>query len=180
MIFKKTKINGLYIIEPELKEDERGYFARTFCKKEFFEATGQDFDIKQVNQSLTIKKGSIRGMHIRVEPNGEDKIIQCLEGAVYDVALDMRIGSLTFGQWEAVEISKKNGRMFFLPKGIAHGFQTLTDNCLMQYFMSEFYIPEYLSGYKYNDPAFNIKWPLPLTVISQKDNNWEFFKKNDK
>ena len=138
MIFHSTKIKDLYIIELEPKVDERGYLVRIFCKDELAKA-GLEFNIVQANHSLTKKKGIIRGMHFQKFPKAEDKIIQCLRGAVYDVAIDLRKDSLTYGQWLATELSENNKKMLLVPKGFAHGFQTLTDDCEMQYFMSEFY-----------------------------------------
>ena len=175
MIFNKTKINGVYIIKPELKIDERGYFTRIFCKEEFLKI-GLDFNIVQINQSLTKKKGTIRGMHFQQEPKMEDKIVQCLKGAIYDVVIDLRENSSTYGQWVAEELSEDNKRIFFIPKGFAHGFQALTNNCKTLYFMSEFHAPECASGVRWNDPFFNIKWPLKLTTISEKDKNWPLIK----
>lgn len=171
MIFRKTKIKGLYVIEPELKEDERGYFARTFCKEEFAKM-GCDFEIAQTNRSMTFKKGMIRGMHFQKEPKAEDKIIQCLKGKIFDVAIDLRPKSPTYGQWMAKELSEENKKMFLIPKGFAHGFQTLTDNCETQYYMSEFYSPEYAAGVRWNDPAFNVTWPIENPELSERDKNW--------
>ena len=171
MLFHKTKIEGLYIIEPELITDERGCFSRTFGKEEFAKE-GLVFDIVQANQSLTKKKGTIRGMHFQKEPKAEDKIVQCLKGAIYDVAIDLRKDSATYGQWVSEELNEKNKKMFLIPKGFAHGFQTLADNSEVQYFMSEFYDPEYASGASYNDPFFNIKWPIKNPFLSEKDKNW--------
>lgn len=175
MKFKKTKIEGLCIIEPELKIDERGYFARIFCKEEFAKI-GIDFNIVQINRSLTKKKGTIRGMHFQKEPKAEDKIVVCVKGAIYDVAVDLRKNSKTFGQWVAEELTEENKKMFLIPKGFAHGFQTLTDNTEILYFMSEFYAPEYASGVRWNDPFFNIKWPIRNPILSEKDKNWPLIK----
>jgi dTDP-4-dehydrorhamnose 3,5-epimerase len=172
MVFNKTKIEGLYVIEQELKIDERGYFARTFCKDEILKATGLDFGVKQANQSLTQKKGMIRGMHFQKNPKAEDKIVQCLRGAIYDVAVDLREESLTYGQWVAEEITEENKKMFLIPKGFAHGFQTLADNCEVQYLMSEFYSPECASGVRWDDPDLDIKWPMKNPELSEKDKNW--------
>jgi len=168
-------MNGLYIIEPELKTDERGYFARIFCKKEFTKI-GFNFEIVQINRSFNKKKGTIRGLHFQTPPKAEDKIISCVKGAIYDVAIDLRKDSPTFGQWVAEKLTEDNKKMFLIPKGFAHGFQTLTDNTEILYFMSEFYSPEYESGVRWNDPFFNIKWPLKPTLISRKDKNWPLMK----
>ena len=133
MIFHKTKIEGLYIIEPELRVDERGYFARVFCKEELAKI-GFNFEVVQINRSLNKKKGIIRGMHLQKPPKAEDKIIQCIKGAIYDVAVDLRKGSRTFGQWVAEELTEYNKKMFLMPKGFAHGFQSLRDNSEILYF----------------------------------------------
>src|SRR3989338_3969809 len=174
MIFHSTKIKDLYIIELEQKVDERGYLVRIFCKDELAKA-GLEFNIVQANHSLTKKKGIIRGMHFQKFPKAEDKIIQCLRGAVYDVAIDLRKDSLTYGQWLATELSENNKKMLLVPKGFAHGFQTLTDDCEMQYFMSEFYSPEHSFGVRWNDPFFNIKWPIENPILSEKDKNWPYW-----
>ncbi|MCX6720129.1 MAG: dTDP-4-dehydrorhamnose 3,5-epimerase [Candidatus Staskawiczbacteria bacterium] len=177
MIFHKTKIKDVYIIEPELKNDERGYFSRFFCKKELAEI-GVKFDIAQINQSLISKKGTIKGMHFQKSPKGEDKIIQCICGEIYDVVVDLRKNSETYGQWVSIELTEDNKKMLLIPKGCAHGFQTLTDNCEVQYFMSEFYSPEHASGVRWNDPVFNIKWPIKPPLFSEKDKNWPLIKSN--
>ncbi len=171
MIFNETKIKGLYIIEPELKVDERGYFCRIFCRKELIKI-GVDLEIVQTNKKLNKEKGTIRGMHFQKEPKAEDKIVQCIHGAIYDVAIDLRKDSLTYGQWVAEELNENNKKMFLLPKGFAHGFQTLTDDCEILYFMSEFYHPECASGVRWNDPFFNISWPIKNPILLKKDKNW--------
>jgi len=176
MIFHKTKIEGLYIIEPEFKIDERGYFARIFCKKELAKI-GFDFEIVQINRSLNKKKGTIRGMHFQKPPKAEDKIVQCLKGAIYDVAIDLRQNSPTYSQWVAVELNEENKKMFFIPKGFAHGFQSLRDNSEILYFLSEFYSPEYKSGVHWNDPFFNISWPIKNPILLEKDKNWPLIEK---
>lgn len=175
MRFKKTKIKDLYVIEPELKTDERGFLVRVFCGQDFARV-GINFNITQVNLSLTKKKGTIRGLHFQEEPRAEDKIIQCLKGSIYDVAVDLRKNSLTYGQWVAEELSDKNKRMFLIPKGFAHGFQTLTDNCELLYFMSEFYSSNHEGGIRWNDPFLSIKWPIKNPILSQKDISWPLIK----
>lgn len=171
MKFRKTKIAGLYIIEPELRIDERGYFARIFCKDELSKI-GFDFEAVQANRSSNNKKGTIRGMHFQKPPRAEDKIVQCLRGAIYDVAVDLREDSPTRGQWVAEELNENNKRMFLMPKGFAHGFQSLTDNSEVLYFMSEFYSSEHASGVRWDDPFFNIQWPIKDPFLSEKDKNW--------
>lgn len=175
MLIKKTKIGDLYVIELEPKSDERGTFIRTFCKEELSKE-GLAFDIVQASQSLTKKKGTIRGMHFQKSPKVEDKIAQCLSGAIYDVVVDLRENSPTYGQWVAEELTEDNGKMFLIPKGLAHGFQTLADNCKVQYFMSEFYSPEHAAGVRWDDPFLNIKWPIKNPILSEKDKNWPLLK----
>ncbi|MFH1461883.1 MAG: dTDP-4-dehydrorhamnose 3,5-epimerase [bacterium] len=175
MKFKETKLKGLYIIEPEPKNDERGYLMRTFCEEEL-KKYGLQFTIVQVNQTLTKKKGTVRGMHFQISPKAEDKIVQCPKGAIYDVAVDLRTDSPTYGKWVAEELNEDNKKMFFIPKGFAHGFQALTNNCEVQYFMSEFYSPEHTSGVLWDDSIFNIKWPIKNLSLSEKDKNWPLVK----
>ena len=178
MKFHETKLNGLYLIEQEPRIDERGYFVRIFCEAEFKKAGIKDFKIVQGNQSLTKKKGTIRGMHFQKEPKAEDKFLQCLKGAIYDVVIDLRESSPTFGQWCANELSEANKRMLFIPKGFAHGFQALSDDCLIEYFMSEFYAPDHADGVRWDDPFFNITWPIAKpSVISDNDKKWPLMKK---
>lgn len=174
MKFLKTKIAGVYIITPELKKDARGYFGRIFCLEEMRQIDPK-FRIVQSNISSTLKKGTVRGMHFQKHPRSEGKIVQCLQGSVYDVVVDLRKNSPTYGKWVGQELSEKNRKMFFIPKGLAHGFQCLSAKCEMLYFMSEFYSPEHASGVRWNDPMFKIKWPVPVSNISDKDKNWTLF-----
>ncbi len=177
MKFIKTKLDGVYVIEPELMVDGRGYFTRIFCKDEFLKV-GLNFNVVQVSRSLNNKKGTVRGMHFQKEPKAEDKIVQCLRGEMYDVVIDMRRNSSTFGQWISEILSEENKKMMYVPKECAHGFQTLKDNCIVEYFMSEFYSHEYYFGARWNDPFFNISWPIKNpTVISEKDQNWPLIKR---
>jgi dTDP-4-dehydrorhamnose 3,5-epimerase len=171
----KTKIKDLYVIELDLMSDERGFFARNFCKNELA-SQGIKFDIAQCNLSLNKIKNTLRGMHFQNSPKAEDKIVQCLKGKIFDVAIDLRKDSPTYGQWVGEELSEDNKRMFLIPRGFAHGFQTLTDNCLLHYFMSEFYSSEYSSGVRWNDPFFNITWPLENPILSERDKNWPLIK----
>lgn len=175
MIFRKTKIEGLYIIEPEFRADERGYFGRIFCVEEFKNA-GLDFNLVQASLSFSKKKGTIRGMHFQKEPKAEDKIVQCLKGAIFDVAVDLRPGSPTYRKWLAEELNEDNKKMFYIPKGFAHGFQTLTDNCEVLYLMSEFYSPEHVSGVRWDDPFLKIDWPTKDSIMSEKDKRWSLLR----
>lgn len=171
MKLTKTEIDGVLIMEPEAYEDSRGFFWRSFDHDELAKA-GVIFDIKQTNSTLTLRQGSVRGMHFQIPPMGEGKIVQCLRGRIYDVVFDMRNTSVTYGKWFGVELSDKNRQILFMPEGFAHGFQALTDNCLVHYYMSERYSPEHASGVRWDDPLFNLKWPQPVTEISEKDNKW--------
>ena len=171
MIFRPTQLKKVYIIEQEPHNDERGYFARIFCKEELAKA-GIMFDVVQVSHSLTKEKGTIRGMHFQKEPKSEDKIVQCLRGKIYDVVVDLRRDSSTYGQWIAEELSEDNKKILFIPKGCAHGFQTLTDSCLVQYFMDEFYSSEHASGVRWDDPFFGITWPVKEPILSPQDAQW--------
>jgi len=171
MKFIETPIKDLYVIELEPRIDERGFFVRAFAQDEL-KKVGLEFDIVQANQSFTKKKGTIRGMHCQLSPKMDGKILQCLEGKVYDVSIDLRKDSPTYKKWFGIELANGDNKMIFSPKGFAHGLQTLTDNCRIQYFMSEFYTPEYYSGVRYDDPAFNIKWPIPIGFVSDQDKSW--------
>lgn len=172
MIFKETLLKGVYIIEVERIEDERGFFARSWCKSEF-EKYGLNTNLVQCNISFNIKKGTIRGMHYQLEPYSEAKLVRCTKGSIYDVIIDMRKDSSTFKQWFSVELTHKNRKMIYIPEGCAHGFQTLEDNTEVFYQMSEFYYPDYSEGIRYDDETFNIKWPITKNIISIRDRNYK-------
>jgi dTDP-4-dehydrorhamnose 3,5-epimerase len=174
MIFRKTKIPGVFLIEPERLSDERGFFARTWCREEFL-AHGLNPKLAQCSVSFNHLRGTLRGMHYQKAPHSEDKLVRCTRGAIYDVALDLREDSPTYKQWIAAELSANNLCMFYIPKGCAHGFQTLEDQTEVFYAISENYHPGASKGYRYNDPAFQIVWPPDLRVISQKDLNYHNF-----
>ena len=171
MIFKELSIAGVYLISLEKHEDERGFFARTFCKKEFAEHNLVT-DFVQCNLSYNRVKGTLRGMHFQRPPHEEVKIVSCLRGAIYDVVLDIRESSPTYGKWLAEELTEENHNMLYIPAGLAHGFQTLSDESLVYYQMSEFYAPNSASGVRYNDERFKIKWAGDVTIISEKDKNY--------
>ena len=175
MIFAETTLKGAFAIELEKHEDERGFFARTFCCKEF-EAQGVNPNFVQCNISYNKNKGTLRGMHYQVAPYQEAKLISCIRGAMYDVIIDLRADSPTYRQWLAVELSAENYKMLYVPEGFAHGFQTLEDNIVVFYQMSEFYHPECARGVRWDDPAFGIKWPLPNRVVSKKDRSYPDFR----
>lgn len=168
MIFTQTLLAGSYIIDLEPRPDDRGWFARYYCKDEF-QQIGHTKEWMQMNHSETDKKGSIRGMHFQVHPFKEIKMLRCIAGAVYDVIIDLRKDSATFLQWVGVELSVTNKRMLYIPEGFAHGFQCLEDNCELIYNHSAVYQTGAEKGIRYNDPLVNIEWPLPVSVISLRD-----------
>jgi len=171
MIFQKTKIEGVFIIIQEPRDDDRGYFARIFAKEEL-KKYGISFNIVHGNRSLTKEKGMIRGMHYQKYPKQENKIVQCIKGSIFDVALDMRKHSRTYGKWVGEILSEENKKMMLVPKGFAHGFQSLEKNCLVEYFVTQYYSPGYEVGVRWNDPAFRISWPIKKAILSNKDMHW--------
>lgn len=171
MKFIETKLKGSFIIDPEKIDDERGFFARTFCEKEFKEH-GLDFKVVQCNISFNRKEGTLRGIHYQASPHEEAKLVSCTRGAIFDVILDVRLDSPTAGEWEAFELRDVDHKMIYIPKGLAHGFQTLEDDTEVFYQMSEFYHPECARGVRWNDPAFGVKWTIPISIISDKDSNY--------
>jgi dTDP-4-dehydrorhamnose 3,5-epimerase len=176
MKFTETKIAGVYVIELERHEDDRGWFARAWCRKEFA-AHGLPADLAQTNLSHNTQRGTVRGMHFQTAPYAEAKLIRCIAGAVHDIALDLRPESPTFKQSVAIELSADNGRAVFLPEGIAHGFQTLTDDATLFYQMSAPYVPEAASGVRWNDAAFQIEWPIVEAIVCERDQAFKDFEK---
>jgi dTDP-4-dehydrorhamnose 3,5-epimerase len=172
--FTETKLKGAYIIEPELITDERGFFARSWCQKEFTER-GLNANLVQCNISFNLKKGTLRGMHYQAKPYEEAKLVRCTMGAIYDVIIDLRPESSTFKQWIAVELTAENRKMLYIPEGMAHGFQTLVDSTEVFYQMSEFYQAESASGVRWDDPTFAIQWLGTHFIISKKDNSYNLF-----
>ena len=168
MKFRKTGFEGLFVIELERLADSRGFLARSWCAREFADH-GLEIAVAQCNISYNEKRGTLRGLHFQEKPFEEDKIVRCTKGLIYDVAVDLRSKSPTFRRWFAVELSEENRQAFFIPKGFAHGFQTLVDGSEVLYQMSEFYHPEAQAGVRWNDPAFGIRWPLPKAILSPKD-----------
>lgn len=168
MTFEPTSLKGVYSIALQPLVDNRGWFARVFCKEQFAQI-GHTQEWVQINHSLTNKKGTVRGMHYQLPPHGEIKMVSCIAGAICDVVIDIRKGSDTFLKWIAVELSSANKRMIYIPEGFAHGFQAQTDNCELIYHHSSFYKPGYEGAIRYDDPLVNIQWPLPVTDISQRD-----------
>jgi len=174
MIFTETSLKGAFLIEPERLEDERGFFARTWCQREF-EAHGLNSRLVQCNISFNKKMGTLRGMHYQVAPYEEARLVRCTQGAIYDVIIDLRPESSTFKQYIAAVLTAQNRTMLYVPEGFAHGFLTLEDNTEVFYQMSEFYAPEYARGVRWNDPAFGIQWPAEIQVISDRDQNYPDF-----
>lgn len=168
MIFEETGLAGAFVIEPERREDERGFFARTWCRDEFA-AHGLNPALVQCNISFNKKRGTLRGMHYQAAPHEEAKLVRCTQGAIYDVILDLRRESATFGRWVGVELTAENRRMLYVPEGFAHGFQTLEDDSEVFYQMSAFYHAESALGARWDDPAFAIAWPLPDPILSDRD-----------
>lgn len=177
MIFTPTPLAGSYVVDLEPRADERGWFARYFCKEEF-KQIGHEAEWVQMNHSFTGRAGTIRGMHFQVQPFSEIKLLRCVAGAVYDVIIDIRKDSATFLQWTTVELSAANRRMLYIPAGFAHGFQTLKDDTELIYHHSAFYQPGAEGGLRYNDPILNIQWPLPPAILSSRDETHPLLDKN--
>lgn len=168
MIFTKTILQGVYRIDVEPFEDHRGAFSRLYCRNEF-QKIGLSKSLAQINLSQTNIRGSVRGLHMQKDAHAEVKIVRCLRGACFDVAVDMRKESPTYLQWHGEMLSAENRRALFIPEGFAHGFQALEDNTDLMYFVSEFYTPGAEVGVRYNDPAIGIQWPLEAINVSEKD-----------
>lgn len=175
MIFSETNLDGAYFIDIEKKEDQRGFFARILDKKEFSKK-GLDSEFVQSSISINKKKGTFRGMHYQTKPFEESKIVRCTKGKIFDIIIDLRVNSKTFKEWISVELSEDNYKMLYIPKGFAHGFQTLEDNTEVFYQISQYYMSEFSKGVKWNDSEFNIKLPLDVSVISQRDLSYNSFK----
>lgn len=159
------------MIDPSPHMDERGHFMRAWCRQEF-SRHGIDFVPVQANMSLSRIKGTIRGMHFQIAPDLEAKLVRCTRGSAFDVVLDLRSDSPTYGKWSALEISAENGRMLYVPAGCAHGCQSLEDSTEIYYLTSCFYSPNSARGVRFDDPAFNIQWPLAASQVSEQDRNW--------
>lgn len=178
MTFTETKLRGAYVIEPERFDDERGFFARTFCRREF-EEHGLDTDVAQSALSYNRRKGTLRGMHYQAPPHAQAKLVRSARGAVYDVIIDLRPESATLRSWFGMELTAANRLMLYVPKGFAHGFLTLDDDSEVAYHMSGFYAPETERGVRWDDPAFGIQWPIPVTVLSERDRAFPPFRPPD-
>lgn len=174
MIFTETKLAGAFVITVERMEDERGFFARTFCQREFREH-GLSPNLAQCNISYNKKKGTLRGMHFQAHPHWEAKLVQCISGSLYDVIVDLRPESSTYTKYVGATLTAQEHNMLYVPEGFAHGFITLEDNTSVFYQMSEFYTPEAGRGFRWNDPMFEIEWLLEPQVISDRDANFSDF-----
>lgn len=177
MIFKKTKLDGVYTIQIEKLEDERGFFARMWDKEEF-QKHNLNSNIAQCNISFNRKKGTVRGMHYQIDPYAEAKLVHCIRGKIYDVTIDLRKNSSTFEKWQGIEIGEEDHTIIYIPEGLAHGFQTLENNTVIFYQMSQFYMPEYAKGIRWNDNYFEIDWPIKSSTISKKDLSYQPYKSN--
>lgn len=168
MRFLGTELDGVMVVEQTRHRDDRGWFARAWCAAEMADA-GLDARLSQINFSASTTRGTLRGLHLQRPPHAEGKLVWVVQGAIHDVAVDVRADSPTFGRHVAAELSADNGRGLFIPMGVAHGFQALTDDVVMVYAMSDHHAPDCEDGYAHDDPAFGIGWPLPVTVISDRD-----------
>ena len=174
MEFERTSLEGAWLIRLQPASDERGFFARTFCEREF-SAHGLETTFPQHSTSFSARKGTLRGMHFQREPHVEVKLVRCLHGAIFDVIIDIRPRSPTYRRWQSFELTAENRLQLYIPRGFAHGFQTLSDDAEVGYLISEFYNAESASGLRYDDPAFGVSWPLPISTISDKDRGWPMF-----
>jgi len=175
VIFLETALAGAFVIELERIEDERGYFARTFCAREFREH-GLTAEVVQANTSFNRRKGTLRGLHFQAAPHEEAKLVRCTRGAVYDVIVDLRSGSPTFRRWISVELTAESDTMLFVPEGFAHGYQTLEDDTETAYLMTAYYEPSAGRGVRWDDPAFGIDWPaVEERTINERDRSWPDF-----
>ncbi len=174
MKFTNTAIAGAYLIELDTIEDERGFFARLWDEEEF-KQRGLFSRIVHANISGNPRAGTLRGLHYQIAPHEEAKIVRCARGSIFDVALDLRPASPTFKKWASARLAADKPYMFYIPEGCAHGFQTLENNSDVFYFMSDAYYPECARGVRFDDPAFGIAWPLPVSVISEKDRSYPDF-----
>jgi dTDP-4-dehydrorhamnose 3,5-epimerase len=173
MLFKKLSLCGAYLIFPEPRRDERGIFSRSFCAQEFA-ARSLETRFVQANISTNMRAGTVRGMHFQRRPYGEVKVVRCIRGAVFDVIIDVRKKSPTFGKFCSAELNDENGAAMYVPIGFAHGYQALTDGATVHYMVSAFYAPEYEDGIRHSDTSVGIPWPLPIADVSSKDRKLPF------
>lgn len=175
MLFEGVSVKGAFIIEPERRMDERGFFARMYCERELAER-GLAGGICQINTGFSQRAGTLRGLHYQAPPHAEVKVVRCVRGAAYDVVIDLRPDSSTFKKWFGVELTADNGRLLYAPEGTAHGYLTLTNDTELIYMTSKSYAPNETRGVRFNDPVFNIVWPAEVSVISKADLSWPLFK----
>jgi dTDP-4-dehydrorhamnose 3,5-epimerase len=171
MRFTETTVHGAYLVEIERLADDRGFFGRGWCRREF-ETHGLTSTLAQANIGFSLKRGTLRGLHYQLAPYQEAKLVRCTMGVIYDVVVDLRRDSPTWLRWHGVELTAHNRHMLYVPEGCAHGYQTLVDDTEVLYQTSEFYVPEYAGGVRYDDPAFQIHWPTAVQVISEADRRW--------
>jgi dTDP-4-dehydrorhamnose 3,5-epimerase len=174
LIISPGRLAGVFMVDVRAQEDARGLFARTFCRDEF-RAHGLNGVFVQSNTSFNRRRGTLRGMHYQAPPKAEAKLVRCTSGAIFDVVLDLRPSSATYLEWEAVELTSENRRAIYVPEGLAHGFQALTDAAEVLYDMTESYAPECARGVLWNDPAFGIRWPLSDPILSDRDRSFPPF-----
>jgi dTDP-4-dehydrorhamnose 3,5-epimerase len=174
MEFTETALKGAYVIRLKKLEDDRGYFARAWCCDEF-DRQGLNANMLQLNVGFSHSRGTLRGMHYQLAPHAEAKFIRCTRGSIYDVIVDLRMESPTFGHWHGQELTADSGMMLYAPEGFAHGYQTLQDDTEMYYFTTARYAPAAARGIRYDDSHLGIKWPLPVSLISEADRNWPGF-----
>jgi dTDP-4-dehydrorhamnose 3,5-epimerase len=179
MRFNRVRIEGLWIVEPTPSVDSRGSFARTFCKEEFAQH-GLVNDFAQHSYSHSYYKSTVRGLHFQKRPYQEDKLVSCIQGAIWDVAVDLRPESPTYLEWAGAVLSGENHAQFYIPKGFAHGFQSLSDDAIVSYLISTPYEPNAGSGIRFDDPAIGVHWPAEPTVMSDKDMNWPLLRAYDR
>ncbi len=170
MTFTETFLSGAYLVTPLPRQDSRGWFMRTYDQQAFAQI-GHAAEWVQMNHSLTRQTGAVRGLHFQYPPHAEIKLVRCVAGRVFDVIVDLRAGSPTFLEWFGTELSAENGQMLYIPKGFAHGFQTLTTDCQLVYCHSDAYAPDQEGAVRYDDPRVGIPWPLPVTDVSERDAN---------
>jgi dTDP-4-dehydrorhamnose 3,5-epimerase len=168
MLFSETDLPGAFIIDLEPRRDERGFFAREFCQEEFT-AHGLKPLVAQANLAFNVKAGTLRGMHFQYPPAAETKLVRCMRGAILDIIVDLRPESPTYLQHIAVELNEDNWRALYVPERFAHGYQALKDNTVTSYHVGELYTPSAEGGLLHDDPALGLKWPMPVSVISEKD-----------
>lgn len=171
MIFRETGLAGAFLVDVERIEDHRGFFARVWCREEFV-SRGLVPEMVQANMGYSRKGGTLRGLHFQIHPHEEVKLLRCTRGAVHDVLVDLREESPTYMHWEGFDLTEENRKMVYVPEGFAHGYLTLSDHTEIHYQTSRFYSPRHARGIRFDDPAFNIKWPGPVDIVSDADRNW--------